>query len=100
MCSSDLNRLVTKLSGGEQQRVAIARALATNVDIILADEPTGNLNEALEEGIVEVLQSLAHQYHKCIIVVTHSEVLAKSSDICYKLAKGMLLPHMEASCNE
>lgn len=94
------NRLVTKLSGGEQQRVAIARALSTNVDIILADEPTGNLNEELEQGIVEVLQSLAHQYHKCIIVVTHSEVLAKASDICYKLAKGMLLPHMEASCNE
>lgn len=84
-------RLVTKLSGGEQQRVAIARSLATNVDVILADEPTGNLNEELEQGIIEILQVLAHEHNKCIIVVTHSEVLAGSSDICYRLVKRKLV---------
>lgn len=94
------DRLVTKLSGGEQQRVAIARALSTNVNIILADEPTGNLNEELEQGIIEVLQSLAHQYNKCVIVVTHSDVLARASDVCYRLYNGRLQSHMEAGCNE
>ena len=82
------NRLVNQLSGGEQQRVAIARALATNVDLILADEPTGNLNEEMEGEIVDILKTLAHEHNKCVIVVTHSTEIAKKADVTLKLKKG------------
>ena len=70
--STKADRFVNQLSGGEQQRVAIARALATNVDIILADEPTGNLDEGMEQEIVDIFKDLATLHNKCIIVVTHS----------------------------
>ena len=84
------DRTVNKLSGGEQQRVAIARALATNVDLILADEPTGNLNEEMEAEIVEIFKKLAHEHKKCVIVVTHSIAIAAQSDICFRLNKGKI----------
>ena len=84
------NRPVNKLSGGEQQRVAIARALATNVDIILADEPTGNLDEEMEDEIVEIFRTLAHEHGKCVIVVTHSKEIADRSDETLYLRKGRL----------
>ncbi|MCL2525753.1 MAG: ABC transporter ATP-binding protein [Coriobacteriia bacterium] len=87
------DRLVTKLSGGEQQRVAIARALSTNVDLILADEPTGNLNEEMENEIVGIFQKLAHEHGKCVIVVTHSRQIAQQSDQSYVLHKGKLSLH-------
>lgn len=74
------HRKVTKLSGGEQQRVAIARALSTNAKIIMADEPTGNLDKKTGESIVEILKQLAHEEGKCVIVVTHSHEVAKQSD--------------------
>ena len=77
---SKADRLVTQLSGGEQQRVAIARALSTNVDLILADEPTGNLDEAIEGEIINIFKSLAHQHNKCVVVVTHSSEIAKHAD--------------------
>lgn len=83
-------RLVTQLSGGEQQRVAIARALSTNVDVILADEPTGNLDEEMEQEIVEIFKMLAHEHNKCVIVVTHSPEIALQSDHSYLLRKGVL----------
>lgn len=73
-------RRVNRLSGGEQQRVAIARALSTNVDIVLADEPTGNLDRKSSEVIVDLLSELAHQRNKCVIVVTHDQNVAKKSD--------------------
>ncbi len=84
------DRLVNKLSGGEQQRVAIARALATNVDIILADEPTGNLDEKMEQEIVDIFKNLAHDHNKCVIVVTHSNEIAAQSDQTFYLKKGAL----------
>ncbi|MDI8580120.1 ATP-binding cassette domain-containing protein, partial [Salmonella enterica subsp. enterica serovar Kentucky] len=84
------SRIVNRLSGGEQQRVAIARALATNVDIILADEPTGNLDEEMEQEIVEIFKLLAHEYNKCVIVVTHSQEIALQSDKAFVLKKGVL----------
>lgn len=84
------DRPVNKLSGGEQQRVAIARALATNVDIILADEPTGNLDEEMENEIVEIFKTLAHEHGKCVIVVTHSKEIADRSDQTLYLRKGKL----------
>lgn len=90
---SKATRLVNTLSGGEQQRVAIARALASNVDIILADEPTGNLDETLEEEMIEIFKNLAHQHQKCVIMVTHNPQIAEASDQAYTLKKGALIPH-------
>ena len=87
------NRLVNQLSGGEQQRVAIARALATNVDIILADEPTGNLDEEMEQEIVDIFKELAHTHHKCVIMVTHSNEIARQADQVFYLRKGVLKPY-------
>lgn len=85
------DRLVIKLSGGEQQRVAITRALATNVDLILADEPTGNLDVETEMEIIEILKNLAHKHNKCIIVVTHSQELASHADETLFLDKGVFV---------
>lgn len=85
------DRLVSELSGGEQQRIAIARALATNSDVILADEPTGNLDEELESEIIEIFKRLAHENDKAVIVVTHSQEVAEKSDVTYRLKKGNLI---------
>lgn len=87
------DRLVGQLSGGEQQRIAIARALATNVDIILADEPTGNLDEGMEQEIVTIFKDLATTHNKCVIVVTHSNEIAKQSDKTCFLKQGELMLH-------
>ena len=84
-------RTTNKLSGGEQQRVAIARALSTNVDVILADEPTGNINEEMAGGIVDIFKRLAHESNKCVIVVTHSSHIASQSDVVFRLSKGELI---------
>ena len=81
-------RVVNKLSGGEQQRVAIARALATNVDLILADEPTGNLNEEMENEITDIFLTLAHEQDKCVIIVSHSLRVAEKADVVLKLKGG------------
>jgi putative ABC transport system ATP-binding protein len=85
------NRTVNKLSGGEQQRVAIARAISTNVDVIMADEPTGNLDEDKENEIVDIFIKLAHEHNKCVIVVTHSSEIAAKSDGIIRLKKGVFL---------
>lgn len=78
-------RRVNHLSGGEQQRVAIARALSTNVDVIMADEPTGNLDEKTSDKIIGIFKELAHVQNKCIIMVTHSDKIAQASDVVMKL---------------
>lgn len=83
-------RLVGKLSGGQQQRVAIARALASNSPIIMADEPTGNLDEDTEEKIIEIFQNLAHKEGKIVIIVTHSRQVAKKADQVLTLKRGKL----------
>lgn len=85
------NRNINVLSGGEQQRVAIARAIAKNADIILADEPTGNLDPDTAKGIIDIFEALAHDKHKCVIVVTHSEDLAKQADKIVKLENKRLV---------
>ena len=84
------SRDVNKLSGGEQQRVAIARSLSTDVNLLFADEPTGNLNQEMSEEIVKIFKTLAHQYNKCIIMVTHSKEIADKSDEVLILKKGIL----------
>lgn len=87
---SKADRLVKKLSGGEQQRVAIARALAKDVDLIFGDEPTGALDTATAREIIELFKSLAHDYGKTIIIVTHSDEVANNSDIVLRLQDGKL----------
>lgn len=85
------NRKVLKLSGGEQQRVGIARALSHNPDIIIADEPTGNLDGDTEANIMDILVHLAHDEQKCVIVVTHSKAVAKYADELWGLNAGKLV---------
>lgn len=92
---SKAERSILKLSGGEQQRVAIARALATNVDLILADEPSGNLDTATEKEIINIFHSLAKEYDKCIIVVSHSDGVANLSDIQLELKDGKLIERVK-----
>ena len=87
---SKADRLVSKLSGGEQQRVAIARAIASNVDLIFADEPTGNLDTKTEKEVIKIFQDLTEKYNKTIIVVTHSNEVSKLSDLRVVLKDGKL----------
>ncbi|MBE1875017.1 ABC transporter ATP-binding protein [Myceligenerans pegani] len=86
----DRGRSVLQLSGGQQQRVAIARALACDVDVLLADEPTGNLDEATASDIIAILRGLAHDGGKCVVVVTHSREVADASDEVLRLRRGRL----------
>ena len=86
--SKDLaKRRVLRLSGGEQQRVAIARSLSYNPEIILADEPTGNLDKDTENEILDIFIKLAHEQNKCVIIVTHSQNVCNKVDIVYELKK-------------
>ena len=71
--------------------MAIGRALVSKAPIILADEPTGNLDEETTGDIIEILKEAAHKDHKCVIVVTHSEQLAKSADVVYQLKEKSLV---------
>lgn len=81
------NRRILKLSGGEQQRIAIARSLSYNPDIIIADEPTGNLDKETEDEILKIFKDLAHKENKCVIIVTHSKNVSDNVDIVYELKK-------------
>lgn len=85
LSKNQANRRVLKLSGGEQQRVAIARSLSYNPLIILADEPTGNLDKETEDEILDIFRKLAHDEKKCVIIVTHSLNVCQKSDIVYEL---------------
>ncbi|PQD95243.1 ABC transporter [Pradoshia eiseniae] len=82
------NQKVLTLSGGQQQRVSIARALCCQSDLIVADEPTGNLDEDTASEIIELFLDLAHKEDKCVIVVTHDHNLSKISDVNIRLSKG------------
>ena len=84
------DRKVLKLSGGEQQRVGIARALSHNPDIIIADEPTGNLDRDTEADILKILTSLANDEGKCVIIVTHSKKVTSIADDILGMSGGCL----------
>lgn len=81
----EANRRILKLSGGQQQRVAIARALSYDPEIILADEPTGNLDMETQEEIIKIFLDLAHEENRCVILVTHSPQVAQAADEVYRL---------------
>jgi len=90
LTADEAKRNVLKLSGGQQQRVAIARALASDAHVILADEPTGNLDEDTAAEITAILKDSAHKSGKCVVIVTHSNELAKEADVVFSLRKGEL----------
>ena len=90
LTEDELRRTVLKLSGGQQQRVAIARSLASDAPVILADEPTGNLDEATAAEITEILKESAQEYGKCVIIVTHSNAVAKAADCVLEIKGGTL----------
>lgn len=89
---SKAERSVSKLSGGEQQRIAIARALAKDTGLILADEPTGALDTATANEVVGIFRMLAHELGKTVIIVTHSDDVAHSTDVVLRLKDGRLVP--------
>ena len=80
-------RKILKLSGGEQQRIAIARSLSYDPKIIIADEPTGNLDKDTENEILNIFHNLAKNKNKCIIIVTHSQNVCDKADVIYELKK-------------
>ncbi len=80
-------RKILKLSGGEQQRIAIARSLSYNPKIIIADEPTGNLDKDTESEILKIFKRLAKDENKCVIIVTHSQNVCNEVDTIYELGK-------------
>lgn len=86
----EITRNVLKLSGGQQQRVAIARALASDAPIILADEPSGNLDADTADEITAILKESAHMFGKCVVVVTHSADVAKQADVVLEIKRGHL----------
>ena len=83
-------RFPANLSGGEQQRVAIARSLATGAGVLLADEPTGNLDGENSRNVVELLTYLAHKERYCVIIVTHDPAIAEASDVVCRMTDGIL----------
>lgn len=86
-----LHHLPSELSGGQQQRVAIARAVVTDPDLILADEPTGNLDAASADEVLTLLAQMSRKFAKTIVMVTHDPHAASYADVVYHLEKGRLL---------
>ncbi len=85
------DRKILRLSGGEQQRVGIARALSHSPDIIIADEPTGNLDKDTETEILKIFTALAHEENKCVIIVTHSKKVTSVADVVLGISEGKLM---------
>ena len=90
LTKKEMKRNILQLSGGQQQRVAIARALASEAPVILADEPTGNLDEDTAMSIMQILEDSVHQMNKCAVIVTHSNEIVKRADVVFHLKRGAL----------
>jgi len=82
-----MTKNVQRLSGGQQQRVAIARTMVCDAKLVVADEPTGNLDEENTKYVIDQFQKIAHEQHKCVIIVTHEPDVAATCDYAYRLAK-------------
>ncbi len=89
---SQYKRLPSSLSGGEQQRVAISRALASGSPIILADEPTGNLDTANSQNVIKILMDLAHKEKRCVVIATHDPSIGAIADVSLRMQDGVFLP--------
>ena len=85
-----LDRYPTHISGGEQQRVAIDRGLTMDRRLLLADEPTGNLDSENSDNIIDLLLKLAHDENRCVIVVTHDLSVMDRADVVYRINDGLL----------
>lgn len=90
LTDEEIDRNVLKLSGGQQQRVAIARALASAAPVILADEPTGNLDEDTAHDVTELLVERARSLNKCVIIVSHSNEVAAAGDVILRFSHGAI----------
>jgi putative ABC transport system ATP-binding protein len=88
--AEQIKRFPANLSGGEQQRVAIARSLASGAKIILADEPTGNLDAENTGNIMDILESLAREDGYCVVIVTHDMEVAEKADVVYRMTDGVV----------
>ena len=86
---SRINHYPNQMSGGEQQRVAIARALVNNPDIIIADEPTGNLDSTSEKDVFNILKEISKQ-NKIVIIVSHNELIKEYCDVLYTIKDGVV----------
>jgi lipoprotein-releasing system ATP-binding protein len=89
--SERMNHLPNELSGGERQRVAVARSLINDPKLILADEPTGNLDPANAVMISDLLFSMVEKHKKTLLLVTHDLKIAKKGDVCYSIQNGKLM---------
>ena len=87
LTDEQMKKNVQKLSGGQQQRVAIARTMCCDAKLVVADEPTGNLDEEITKFVIDQFQKIAHEQNKCVIIVTHESDVAKACDHSYRLAK-------------
>lgn len=87
LTDAQMKKNVQQLSGGQQQRVAIARTMVCDAKLVVADEPTGNLDEDNTAEVIELFQQIAHEQGKCVIIVTHESTVAKACDNAYRLAK-------------
>jgi putative ABC transport system ATP-binding protein len=88
---SVLDRFPSMLSGGEQQRVAIARSLSMDTNLLLADEPTGNLDEDNSQNIIDILVTIAHRYGYCVVIASHDLAILPKMDVVYHMKSGKLI---------
>ncbi len=95
--TSKVNELPNNLSGGQQQRVAIARALATKPSIILADEPTGNLDSKTEQDVLGLLKVTSNKFNQTIIMITHNEQIAQMADRIIRIEDGKVIQRGESN---
>lgn len=90
-----INKFPNELSGGQQQRVAIARALANKPKIIFADEPTGNLDSKTTEEVMDLLESCVKNFGQTLVMITHNNEIAKTSDVCIKIKDGEIVKNSQ-----
>ena len=89
--SGKVNQMPNQLSGGQQQRVAIARALVTKPAILLADEPTGNLDSATSQDVISLMKTTSHEFNQTMVMITHNEEIAQTADRVIRIEDGKIV---------